>query len=77
MPLCPEPVLLWSVCGGGVQFKGWLKHDETRALAGGVYPSFLIPGVMSLIAQVSGENKFIWRTTFVIAGARGYVVQCA
>ena len=51
-----------------MQFKGWLKHDETRALAGGVYPSFLIPGVMSLIAQVSGENKFIWRTTFVIAG---------
>ena len=70
--------MLWSVCGGGVQFnKGWLKHDETRALAGGVYLSFLIPGVMSLIAQVSGENKFIWRTTFVIAGARGYVVQCA
>lgn len=33
--------------------------------------SFLIPGVMSLIAQVSGENKFIWRATFVIAAALG------
>jgi len=71
MPLCPEPVLLWSVCGG-VQFnKGWLKHDETRALAGGIYLSFLIPGVMSLIAQVSGDNKIIWRATFVIAAALG------
>ena len=51
--------------------KDWLKHDETRALAGGIYLSFLIPGVMSLIAQVSGDNKIIWRATFVIAAALG------
>jgi hypothetical protein len=51
---CFALVGLWW---GVVQFnKGWLKHDKTRALAGGIYLSFLIPGVMSLIAQVSGEN---------------------
>ena len=66
---CFALVGLWW---GVVQFnKDWLKRDETRALAGGIYLSFLIPGVMSLIAQVSGENKLIWRATFVIAAALG------
>jgi hypothetical protein len=66
---CFALVGLWW---GVVQFnKRWLQNDETRALAGGVYLSFLIPGVMSLIAQVSGDNKLIWRVTFVIAAALG------
>jgi len=66
---CFALVGLWW---GVVQFnKDWLKRDETRALAGGIYLSFLIPGVMSMIAQVSGENKLIWRATFVIAAALG------
>jgi hypothetical protein len=66
---CFALVGLWW---GVVQFnKNWLKNDETRALAGGIYLSFLIPGVMSLIAQVSGDNKIIWRITFVIAAALG------
>jgi hypothetical protein len=66
---CFALVGLWW---GVVQFnKDWLKRDETRAVAGGIYLSFLIPGVMSLIAQVSGENKLIWRATFVIAAALG------
>ena len=57
---------------GVMQFnRDWLRQDETRALAGGIYLSFLIPGMMSLIAQVSGENKLIWRMTFVIAAALG------
>ena len=66
---CFALVGLWW---GVVQFnKSWLRNDETRALAGGIYLSFLIPGVMSLIAQVSGDNKIIWRATFVIAAALG------
>ena len=66
---CFALVGLWW---GVVQFnKDWLKQEETRSLAGGIYLSFLIPGVMSLIAQVSGDNKLIWRATFVIAAALG------
>jgi hypothetical protein len=66
---CFALVGLWW---GVVQFnKRWLQNAETRALAGGVYLSFLIPGVMSLIAQVSGDNKLIWRVTFVVAAALG------
>ena len=59
MPLCLELALLWSVCGGEwySSTRDWLKHDDTRAFAGGIYLSFLIPGVMSLIAMVSGDNK--------------------
>ena len=66
---CFALVGLWW---GVVQFnKDWLKHDDMRAFAGGIYLSFLIPGVMSLIAMVSGDNKLIWRVTFVIAAALG------
>jgi hypothetical protein len=66
---CFALVGLWW---GVVQFnKDWLRHAETRALAGGIYLSFLIPGLMSLIAQVSGDNKIIGRATFVIASALG------
>ena len=66
---CFALVGLWW---GVVQFnKKWLQNDETRALAGGIYLSFLIPGLMSLVAMVSGDNKLIWRITFVIAAALG------
>jgi hypothetical protein len=66
---CFALVGLWW---GVIQFnKGWLRNDETRALAGGIYLSFLIPGLMSLVAMVSGDNKLIWRVTFVIAAALG------
>jgi len=49
----------------------WLKDDQLRSIAGGVYASFLIPGAMSLGAQVGGENKLVWRTVFVIAALLG------
>jgi len=48
-----------------------LKNDQVRVLAGGVYLSFLIPGAMSLGAQIGGENKLIWRSIFVIAAILG------
>ena len=42
-----------------------------RSLAGGVYASFLIPGVMSLGAQIGGDNKLVWRSVFAIAALVG------
>ncbi len=51
--------------------KDWLKDKEMRNLAGGVYASFLIPGVMSLGAQIGGDNKLVWRSVFVIAALLG------
>jgi hypothetical protein len=51
--------------------KEWLANPELRGLAGGVYASFLIPGVMSLGAQIGGDNKLVWRAVFVIAALTG------
>jgi hypothetical protein len=60
--------LWWTVVEGR---KDWLKEPEMRSLAGGVYASFLIPGVMSLGAQIGGENKLIWRLVFGVAALFG------
>ncbi len=60
--------LWWTVVEGR---KDWLANPEMRSLAGGVYASFLIPGVMSLGAQIGGENKLVWRSVFVIAAVLG------
>jgi len=62
--------LWWTVVEGR---KDWLANPELRSLAGGVYASFLIPGVMSLGAQIGGENKLVWRSVFVIAALFGIV----
>jgi hypothetical protein len=51
--------------------RDWLKDEQVRKLAGGVYLSFLIPGAMSLGAQIGGENKLVWRSVFVIAALLG------
>jgi hypothetical protein len=48
-----------------------LKDEKVRGMAGGVYLSFLIPGAMSLGAQIGGENKLVWRSVFVIAALLG------
>jgi hypothetical protein len=51
--------------------KDWMKDPKMRGLAGGVYASFLIPGVMSLGAQIGGDNKLIWRMVFATAALIG------
>jgi len=49
----------------------WMKDKALRSMAGGVYLSFLLPAVMSLMAQVGGDSKLIWRIIFVIAALLG------
>ena len=60
--------LWWSVVKDHPE---WLKDEAPRRLAGGVYASFLIPGVMSLAAQIGVESQLIWRGVFVIASWAG------
>jgi len=60
--------LWWTVVEGR---KEWLNNAQLRSLAGGVYASFLIPGVMSLGAQIGGENKLVWRAVFAVAALTG------
>jgi uncharacterized membrane-anchored protein len=49
----------------------WAKDVQLRTLAEGVYLSFLIPGLMSLVAQVSDGSPLIWRVAFGLAAGIG------
>ena len=61
--------LWWSV----VKDKpDWFADEAKKRLAGGVYASFLIPGVMSLAAQIGVDNSLIWRAIFIIAAGAGF-----
>ena len=60
--------LWWSVVKDN---PAWFKDEATKRLAGGVYASFLIPALMSMGAQVSGEGTIIWNLVFIVAGVAG------
>lgn len=61
--------LWWSVVKSKPE---WFKDEVTRRLAGGVYVSFLIPGLMSMGAQIGGTSQpLIWQVIFLIAGVVG------
>ncbi len=49
----------------------WKAERTRRSLAGGVYLSFLLPGLMSTFAQVDAGNPLIWRTSFTLAAVIG------
>jgi hypothetical protein len=48
-----------------------LRSPMTRRLVGGVYLTFLLPGVMGLFAQVDPGRPGVWRTTFGLASLIG------
>jgi hypothetical protein len=62
--------LWWSVVKDKSE---WLKDEAKKRLAGGVYASFLIPALMSLGAQVGGDNPLIWKGVFILAAGAGIV----
>ena len=62
--------LWWSVVKDKPE---WFKGEAKKRMAGGVYASFLIPGVMSLAAQIGLDSSLIWRGIFVIAALAGLV----
>ena len=51
----------------------WKADRTARRLAGGIYLSFLLPGLMSTFAQVDGGNPLVWRTSFGVAALVGLV----
>jgi hypothetical protein len=48
-----------------------LRSPTTRRLVGGVYLTFLLPGVMGLFAQVDPGRPGVWRTTFGVVALVG------
>jgi hypothetical protein len=53
--------------------KEWLADPALREMASGVYLSFLIPGLMSMAAQVGLDSPLLWRLAFVIASVLGII----
>lgn len=62
--------LWWSVVKDKAD---WFKDEAKKRLAGGVYASFLIPGLMSLAAQIGSDGQIIWRGVFGIASLLGLI----
>ncbi len=63
---------LWWVV---VQFKHaeWMGNASRRRMAYNISLYFLLPGIMSLIALLATDAKFLWRAAFVVAGFLGAV----
>ncbi len=62
--------LWWTVVE---RHPAWKVDQRRRRLAGGVYLSFLLPGLMSTFAQVDAGNPLIWRGSFAAAALVGLV----
>lgn len=50
-----------------------LADPHTRRLAGGVYLTFLLPGLMGLFAQVQPGGSTVWRLSFGLTAIVGAV----
>lgn len=55
----------------------WKRDQRSRRLAGGVYLSFLLPGLMSTFAQIDPSNPLIWRISFGATAIVGLVTTLA
>lgn len=53
--------LWWTVVE---RHPAWKRERTRRTLAGGVYLSFLLPGLMATLAQVSPDTPALWRVSF-------------
>ena len=60
--------LWWTVVE---RHPAWKVDPVRRRLAGGVYLSFLLPGLMSTFAQVDAGNPLVWRASFAAAAVVG------
>ncbi len=50
----------------------WMRDPATRTAVGGVYLSFLLPGLMGLFAQVGAPGTTtVWRISFVAVAVIG------
>ena len=62
--------LWWSVVKDKPE---WHTNEAKKRMAGGVYASFLIPGLMSLAAQIGVDSPLIWRAVFLVSAIAGII----
>ena len=65
--------LLMGLWWGVMQFRHieWSQDRHARGMADDVYLSFLLPGMMSMAAQIGGELAVLWRVVFAVFGVMG------
>ena len=49
----------------------WKSSPQKRRLAGGTYVSFLLPGLMATLAQISPDTPLLWRFSFSASAVVG------
>ena len=49
----------------------WRADADRRRLAAGTYISFLLPGLMATLAQISPDTPLLWRVSFGICALVG------
>ncbi len=62
--------LWWTVVE---RHPAWRSDQRLRRMAGGTYLSFLLPGVMSMFAQVNPASPLMWRVSFGLTAIVGLV----
>lgn len=60
--------LFWNVVSARPDL---MQDKQNRRVAGGILLAFLIPALMSLGAQIGGDNKLVWRGVFMVATVLG------
>lgn len=60
--------LWWNVVE---RHPAWHTDPAQRRRAGGVYLSFLLPGMMSVLAEVDPSTPAIWRSGFLLGAVVG------
>ena len=49
----------------------WKSSPRKRKLAAGTYLSFLLPGLMAILAQISPDTPLLWRFSFSVSALVG------
>ena len=49
----------------------WMQYKAAKRMSYTIYMTFLLPGMMSLGAQLSDDLKVLWRIIFVLIGVMG------
>jgi hypothetical protein len=65
--------LLMGLWWGVMEFRHveWSQDVQARRMSYDVYLSFLLPGIMSMAAQIGGDLALLWRMVFAVVGVMG------
>jgi hypothetical protein len=63
--------LWWGVLQ--IRLPEWLNSPAKRRMAHSVYLALIVPGIMSLGAQIAPDIKIMWRLVFITGSAGGII----